>query len=382
MPSMENADFKLEIEEVVGNESSLDLDSSKSVTRRFQVRQAEREGRPWEPIPYELANLTFYGYVMQYEPFYMDLPFKQIRFVEDKEKIGEVFDAEVVYSFDYQTSEDNGQEFTLPTFSITGGKKKQLLPAQSTKRRLKRYVKIDLAEVEALLNKAIEELESNEVVPEKTKEKLRAEIAKSLAEKEVVKYQMIGWDGKKFNGVEIEAPEPKYMVPAWYPVNTPPEHPDHPGINFQFIRGLMKFVGTINSKPFYGLKPGEVKYLGPEQSWVTRTVETNNPAQPVMMLRFLELQHQFYVQLSHKDLEIGDLKIPKVVGWDHVDVHYEESMVDIGSGRYMPLAVPKQVDVVPIYEEMDFWDLFDGKKIKEIGEEDDEDEDEEDDEES
>ena len=333
MPHWENADFKLEIEEVVGNENSLELDANVSTTRRFQVRQVPRDDDDsMEPIPYDLANLIFYDYVMRFEAFYMDLPFKQIRFVEDKEKIGEIFDAEVVYSFDYQTSEENGQEFTMPTFSMKGGKKKQLLPAKSTAHRLKRYVRED-------------------------------------DEEEAVEYKMVGWDGKKFNGVEIEVPEPNFMVPAWYPVNTPPEHPDYPGIDFQFIRGLMKFVGTINSEPFYGLKPGEVKYLGPEQSWVTRTVETNNPVQPVMMLRFLELQHQFQVQLSLKELEIGEIKIPEVAGWDHVDVHYEESMVDIGSGKYVPLAVPQQVDVVPVYEERDFWDLLDGKKIKEMGEE-------------
>ena len=375
MPHWENADFKLEIEEVVGNESSFDTDSNMSVTRRFQVRQVEREGRPWVPIPYELANLSFYNYVVQYEPVYMDLPFKQIHLVEDKEKIGEIFDAEVAYSFDYQTIED--QDFTMPTFSLTGGKKKQLLPATSTKHRLKRYVKVDLERVETLIDEAIAELELEGKIPEKEREEIRKMVIAIEAEKDTVDYKMIGWDGKKFNGVEIEAPEPKFMVPAWYPVTLPPDHPDHPGINLQFIRGLMKFVGTINSEPFYGLKPGEVKYMGPEQSWVMRTVETDNPEQPVMMLRFLELQHQFHVQLSQKNLEIGDIVIPEVAGWDHVDVHYEESVVDIGNGRYAPLAVPKQADVVPIYEEIDFWDLFDGSKIKEIGGEDEEEEEDE-----
>ena len=89
-----NSIFKLEIDEVFGNEGSLDLGSNVSVTRKFQVRQVEHKGVPFKPIPYAIAKLGFYDYVMQQESYYLDLPFKQIRFVEDKEKIGEIFDAE------------------------------------------------------------------------------------------------------------------------------------------------------------------------------------------------------------------------------------------------------------------------------------------------
>jgi hypothetical protein len=60
----------------------------------------------------------------------------------------------------------------------------------------------------------------------------------------------------------------------------------------------MNFVGTVNSKKFYGLLPCECKYLGPEQSWVTRTIETGNSEKPVEMIRVIELQHQFQVQLE------------------------------------------------------------------------------------
>jgi hypothetical protein len=129
MPVWQNDTFKLEVEEVFGNETSLSLDSSVSINRKFQVRQVERDGVDFEPIPYALANLCFYDFVQRFEPFYMDLPFKQIRLVEDAEKIGEIFDAEVVYSLEFVKYEDEEQEFTLPTFSMTGGKKKQLLPA-------------------------------------------------------------------------------------------------------------------------------------------------------------------------------------------------------------------------------------------------------------
>jgi hypothetical protein len=47
----QNDIFRLEVEEIVGNENSLDLGSSVSVTRRFQVRQVEQECVEFEPIP-------------------------------------------------------------------------------------------------------------------------------------------------------------------------------------------------------------------------------------------------------------------------------------------------------------------------------------------
>ena len=307
----ENDNFRLEIDEVVGNENSLDIGAGVSVTRRFQVRQAERSGVPFEPIPYALANLIFYDYVMKHERFYVDLPFKQIRFIEDKEKIGEIFDAEVVYSFDYQKNEDGQKEFTLPTFSLMGGKKKQLLPA-NVSNAVTRYANSGRTKVE---------------------------------------YKMIGWDGKNFNGTEIECGECKFMIPAWYPASA---------IKFEFMNRLMQYIGTVNSEDFYGCEPGECKYLGPEQSWVTRTIETNNPYEPVAMIRVIELQHHFQVQINQEDVEIGDIVVDKIPGWAYVDVHYEESLVDIGDDKKIPLAIPKQVDIVKVYEETDFWGLFDG----------------------
>jgi hypothetical protein len=315
MPYWQNDIFRLEVEEVVGNENSLDLGSSVSVTRRFQVRQVEREGVEFEPIPYALANLCFYDFVQRFEPFYVDLPFKQIRFVEDKEKIGEIFDAEVVYSLEFIKSTDEQQEFTLPTFSMTGGKKKQLLPA-NVPNAVIRYVK------------------DNE---------------------KAVEYKMLGWDGKQFNGIEIESGDLKFMVPAWYPASA---------MKFLFMERLNQFIGTVNSVPFYGLQPGECKYLGPEQSWVTRSVETGNSASPRELIRVIELQHHFQPQRSQKDVAIGDIVIPEIPGWAYVDVHYEDSLVDIGDGKKVPLAVPKQVDVVKVYEEMDFWALFDGRILE------------------
>jgi hypothetical protein len=302
--------FRVEIDEVVGNENTLDLGSSVSIRRKFIMRQVPRDDGLFEPIPYWLANLIFCQYVLRFDAFYDGLPFKQIRFLEHPEKIGEIFDAEVTYSFDVQKNTYEQQEFTLPTFSLMGGKRKQFLPA-NVDNAIERYVKSG----------------------------------------EPVDYKMLGWDGKKFNGVEIEAPEFKFMVPAWYPAAA---------ILPVFIRRLRSFVGTVNSVPFYGFMPSECKYLGPDQSWVTRTVETGNPNMPVVMMRFVELQHHFQGDLAEFDVKIGDITVPEIPGFAYVDVHYEESLVDIGDGNEVPLAVPKQVDVVKVCEEMNFWDLFNG----------------------
>ena len=170
-----------------------------------------------------------------------------------------------------------------------------------------------------------------------------------------VEYKMLGWDGKQFNGAEIESGDMKFMVPAWYPATA---------MKFLFIERLKQFVGSVNEFPFYGMEPGECKYLGPEQSWVTRVIETGNPHQPQRMLRVMELQHHFQVQLNQYDVPIGDITIPFMPGWAHVDVHYEESLVDVGDGKKVPLATPKQVDIVKVHKEKDLWVLFDGRILE------------------
>ena len=308
----ENDTFRVEVDEVFGNESSLDLGSRATITRRWIVQQVPREGVAFEPIPYPLAKLIFCDFVMRFERTAMGLPFQQIRFFEDPDKIGEVFDGEVVYAVEYEKNEEAGQqEFTLPTFSMLGGKKRQLLPA-NVPNAVTRYVKDGETPVE---------------------------------------YKMLGWDGKKFNGVEIESGEMKFMIPGWYPAIC---------MMPVFMERLYQFIGTVNETPFYGLKPGECKYLGPEQSWVTRTIETGNPHEPVAMIRVIELQHHFQIQLHQYEVEIGEIIIPEIPGWAYVDVHYEESLVDIGSGKKVPLATAQQVDVVKVYGEMNFWKLFNG----------------------
>ena len=321
----ENADYKLEIDEVFGNENTLDLDSSVSILRKFLVRQVELKNVSFEPIPYTLARQIFYDHVMQFERVYDDLPFKQIRFTEHPDGAGEIFNAEVTYSWDIQkNTDDQQQEFTLPTFSLMGGKKKQLLPVITYDKKGK------------AINEVKRYTKSDSVKP--------------------IDYKMLGWDGKQFNGVEIEDPDLKFMVPAWYPAHK---------VDTPFIKRLMEFVGSVNINPFYGLKPNECKYLGPEQSWVTRVVETGDKQNPVQMIRMLELQHHFHAQLTQYDVEIGDIKIPEIPGWDQVDIHYEESLVDIGDGNKVPLATAQQVDVVPVKKLKDLWDLFNGKILEE-----------------
>jgi hypothetical protein len=82
------------------------------------------------------------------------------------------------------------------------------------------------------------------------------------------------------------------------------------------------------------------------------------------MIRVIELQHQFAVQTEQEDVIIGDMTIPYIPGWDYVDVHYEDSLVDIGDGKKTPLAIPQQVDVVPIHVRKDLWELFNWKILE------------------
>jgi len=376
MPHWGNADFRLEIDEVFGNENTLDLGANISVVRKFLIRQAERQDVPFEPIPYALANVIFCDYIMQFEANYHDLPFKQIRFTEAPDGIGEIFNAEVTYSWDLQKNTDGEQEFTLPTFSLMGGKKKQFYPVITydedgkAVNSVKRYIKSSAnKEAAKKVRKAQENLEAAEeraraaagtsdeeaaktaVAAARVARDLLLAAMEYVEDEKPIEYKMFGWDGKKFNGVEIEAPELKFMVPAWYPAEA---------MSPVFFKRLSKFVGTVNGEPFYGQDPGECMYLGPEQSWVTRTIETDDHENPVRLLRVMELQHHFHVQHDEEFVEIGDIVVPKIPGWDNVDIHYEESLVDIGDGRKTPLLVPKQVDVAPVKKRKDFWELFNG----------------------
>ena len=308
--------YSFEIEEVVGDETTFDVNSGVTVIRKFQIRQIPQNGH-FAHNAYPWARQAFYGYVTKFAAHLGSdhtgtlVSYKNLRIVEAKNKIGEIFDAEIEYS-----NKKTNEEFTIPTFSIMGGRKKQLLPA-NVNNAVTRYVK-------------------------------DGDVA--------IDYKMLGWDGKQFNGIEIETSDLNFMLPAWYPESA---------VTMDFVKRLKEFVGAVNSEPFWGLDREECKYLGPEQSWVTRMVETGDPHYPTSEVRFLELQHHFQGQLSLEDVEIGDITVPKIPGWAYVDVHYEESLVDIGDGKKIPLAVPRQVDVVKIHKEKDFWELFDGRILVE-----------------
>jgi hypothetical protein len=230
---------------------------------------------------------------------------------------------------------------------MMGGKKKQFLPVITSE-----TVEIDEVEYEKPINK----------VERYTRFLARVEVNGEEVDlyEPPVNYGMIGWDGKKFNGIELEAPELKMMIPAWYPSQA---------MCFTFFKRLMEFVGTVNSKKFYGMNPGECKYLGPEQSWVTRVVKMNDDDETPKMLRVMELQHHFQVQLEQEDVDVGGgIIVDKIPGWDYPDVHYEETLIEFSDGKKFPIAIPKQVDIVPVYKRKDFWELFDGTIIEDLWE--------------
>ena len=317
---VQQANYKLDIAEVVGNEHTLNLGGNVSTVRKFLIRQVPAAGQDdFLPIPFSFAKQIFVQHIKNNANTYDGLPYREIRFFEEKDKIGELFDAEVTYSWDYRKAIEDMNDLPLPTFSMTGGKRKQVW-------------------------RKLEWRKSSHARPGK----------------QAVEYYSIGWDGKKFNGVEVASPILKFTLPGWYPESLfKQSHNASEETGSWFMTTLSDYVGRINSEPFYGFSPGEVLYLGPEQSWVTRIVETGELEKPIKIERYIELQHQFHVQKTLRNVYIGnDITIPIVRGWDHVDVHYEHKIIVFSDGHRYWTAVPMQADVLQVNDEANFYGLW------------------------
>lgn len=278
--------IEVEVFETLGAELETTFGESGTGKRRFAIRGAQTP---------EAANNAFIDFVLANYRYTNGVPAKRFRLTESKEHGNIVYEGEVEYKVeknDKNEDEESGNEFTLPTFSLRGGKKRVVRPLGLT-----------------------------------------ARVTQEGAEE--VDYKMIGWNGEEFTGCEVDASDLTFMVPQLIPARQ---------VNFALIRRLDSMIGTINTSTFYGLSAGQVMYLGPEQSYKTlsvgKDVEGNEQYQ-----RFVELQHHFKCQPNLYGVRIGDCPPVDIPGWDYVDVHYRKELHDIGDGKLTELAVPVQVDV-------------------------------------
>ena len=306
------------VEEVAGFNTNFST-QSKSVTRRKFLLYVESSENGDVFVHPSAASQFFINWVRFNAASYRGVPMRSIDFREDPDTAQQCFEGEVEYGFDNnqqednQTDEDTEQEYAPPTFTFRGGKRKVMYPV----RPVQRY--------------------GTQGTP-------------------LINYPMIGWDGEQFNGTEIDAPELGFSVPQWIPAEN---------VNFALIRKFALLVGAVNSHPFYGLAPGEVMYLGPDHSWTTKNVESTsidgegNEISEMQTVRYAEFQHHFKCQPNLQNIVIGDMLIDGIIrGFDYVDIHYQDVPFDAGDGKTTYIAVPRQVDVVPVTQVADLWDIF------------------------
>lgn len=277
---------ELKVFEILGAELETVEGERGSAKREFAIIGAETP---------QQAHSAFVDFVRANYPKVNGVPAKRFRLIEKKESGNKVYKGEVEYRIDKDSdknTDEEGNEFTRPSFSLRGG----------TKRIKRPYALTDRSTVRG---------------------------------KEAVEYALIGWDGQEFTGCEVEAPNLEFMVPQLVQATA---------VNFQFVIKLASLVGSVNEDSFYGLDKGECLYLGPEESTKTLSVGKDLEGNEQYEL-FVELQHHFKCQPNLYQVTIGGCEPVDIPGWDYVDIHYRKELRDVGDGELVEVAVPEQVDV-------------------------------------
>lgn len=104
----------------------------------------------------------------------------------------------------------------------------------------------------------------------------------------------------------------------------------------------------INSKPFRGFDPGDVRFEGCSASRAG-----NDPAD------YWQVTFKFAVQLNNRQLpqQIGDLGSIVKRGWDYLWVRYQEDFAQDNDGKMYTTKKPVAAFVEQVFEEADFREM-------------------------
>jgi hypothetical protein len=141
---------------------------------------------------------------------------------------------------------------------------------------------------------------------------------------------VIGWDGKKVNGVEVHVPVLEFTITAHY---------DPRRITTTFMQNLARFTPRVNSQPWMNFDRGEVLFMGGEGQGDIPTVHGQR-VKPIPVQLFFAASENATIETGSNPAGI------KKAGWDYIWFRYQKVE---GAQQDMPVAVHAYVEQLYTY---------------------------------
>ena len=153
--------------------------------------------------------------------------------------------------------------------------------------------------------------------------------------------QMIGFNDGEFTGVDVKRPNLTFQRDIWIL---------HDNVDFDFIRMLAEFTGSVNEDSFYGFYPGTVLFTGVSQG--QRAQLAINEKSKIL---YWNMSLGFEVS-PNADVDFGGGKIFKR-GWDYIWYLNMKTTLSSDIGHIVS-RVPIQATVEQVYPYRSFCDFF------------------------
>jgi hypothetical protein len=153
-------------------------------------------------------------------------------------------------------------------------------------------------------------------------------------------YPVIGWDGKKVNGVDVPVAALVLTADVWY-------HPN--AIGPAIVKFWASYTPSVNADSWLGFDPGELLYVG------NNGEETFSFTAQGRQLTLVPVRYKFIAsQNINQPFSIGDeLQVPGKLGWDYLDVFYGEKVVN-GGGVSITVPTPLRYKVHRMFNFVSF----------------------------
>jgi hypothetical protein len=134
---------------------------------------------------------------------------------------------------------------------------------------------------------------------------------------------LIGWDGQKINGVNIDVPTFSFQMTCWMA---------NSAVSSSYIAGCYAvLISPINNASFAGFDTGEVKFVGMSGTRRGRAGDW-------------EITFLFAVSPNVTGLSIGDTDTGQITGiakkgWEYLDITYKTKDLTVSGSKYRVSAV-------------------------------------------
>lgn len=159
----------------------------------------------------------------------------------------------------------------------------------------------------------------------------------------------IGWNGDRFEGVDIVSPTFEFSLTYKYPYSQ---------ITSQVRNGWLSLVGSVNADTFCDFAPGEVLYCGFSGSTVTEYDGSTVVIDGVTYLaaqNYYNISHQFKCSPNVSGMSIAGQTGVSKKGWEYLWV-LREKADDANTGR--TIETPTGVYVNQVYRYANFYGVF------------------------